>query len=87
MQSMFYLASAFNQDITGWCVTNIVSEPSEFSPNSPLSESNKPVWGTCTLTAITDANIQTAVDLWVSDPICSNNYLWRYFRLGCKSGN
>ena len=68
MEYMFFEASAFNQDITGWCVINIVSEPSEFSPNSPLSESNKPVWGTCTLTAITDANIQTAVDLWVSDP-------------------
>jgi len=70
MDYMFFEATAFNQDISEWCVTNIVSEPSEFSPNSPLSESNKPVWGTCpnTLTPITDANVQTAVDLWVSDP-------------------
>jgi surface protein len=70
MDYMFFEATAFNQDIAGWCVTNIVSEPSEFSAESPLSESNKPVWGTCpkTLTPITDANIQTAVDLWVSDP-------------------
>ena len=68
MDYMFFNASAFNQDLSTWCVTNISSEPSEFSLDSPLSESNKPVWGTCTLTAITDANIQTAVDLWVSDP-------------------
>jgi len=69
MDYMFEYAESFNQDISGWCVTNIVSEPSEFSPNSLLSESNKPVWGTCpnTLTPITDANIQTAVDLWISD--------------------
>ena len=69
MRYMFFEASAFNQDITGWCVTNIVSKPTDFSLNSPLSESNKPVWGTCprNLTQITDANIQTAVDLWFSD--------------------
>jgi surface protein len=47
MSAMFFYASSFNQDISSWCVTNIVSEPSEFSLNSPLSESNKPIWGTC----------------------------------------
>ena len=69
MDYMFFEASAFNQDITGWCVTNIVSEPTDFSTSSPLTDANKPVWGTCpnTLTPITDANIQTAVDLWISD--------------------
>jgi hypothetical protein len=39
--------SAFNQDISGWCVTNITSEPTDFSTNSPLTNANKPVWGTC----------------------------------------
>ena len=47
MNSLFYNALNFNQDISGWCVTNIVSEPNNFSINSPLSEINKPVWGTC----------------------------------------
>ena len=47
MYAMFYQATAFNQDISNWCVTNIVSEPTYFSTSSPLSESNKPVWGTC----------------------------------------
>jgi len=69
MGAMFEV-SPFNQNISGWCVTNITSEPFNFSKNSPLIESNKPVWGTCPTaqTPITDANIQTAVDLWVSDP-------------------
>jgi len=47
MRGMFYGASSFNQDISSWCVTNISSEQSEFSKDSPLTESNKPVWGTC----------------------------------------
>ena len=47
MFRMFYGATSFNQDISNWCVTNILSEPSGFSTNSPLSTSNKPVWGTC----------------------------------------
>jgi surface protein len=46
MSGMFF-NSSFNQDISGWCVTNISSEPESFSINSPLSESNKPVWGSC----------------------------------------
>jgi len=46
MQSMFY-NTPFNQDISNWCVSNIFSEPGNFSTNSPLTEENKPVWGTC----------------------------------------
>jgi surface protein len=38
---------SFNQDLSTWCVTNFVSEPTSFSSGSPLTESNKPVWGTC----------------------------------------
>ena len=47
MEAMFAFATAFNQNLSAWCVTNIASEPSDFSFNSPLSESNTPVWGTC----------------------------------------
>ena len=46
MGGMFY-DSYFNQDITGWCVTNITSEPSRFATLSSLTNANKPVWGTC----------------------------------------
>ena len=47
MTRMFDNAYSFNQNISSWCVTNIVSEPIYFSYQSVLSESNKPVWGTC----------------------------------------
>lgn len=46
MERMFY-SSEFNQDISGWCVERITSEPEGFSSDSPLTEENKPVWGTC----------------------------------------
>ena len=47
MSNMFKEANVFNQDLTGWCVTNITSEPSQFSNNFALTNANKPVWGTC----------------------------------------
>ena len=47
MGGMFFRASSFNQDLSGWCVDNISSEPSNFSLNSVLENSNKPIWGTC----------------------------------------
>jgi len=47
MIGMFYNASTFNQDLTKWCVTNVSSEPVNFSSGSALTEANKPVWGTC----------------------------------------
>jgi len=56
MEVMFYQASAFKQDISSWCVANIDSEPTQFSDNAPLSESNKPVWGTCPTASIEDQN-------------------------------
>ncbi|WP_141239889.1 BspA family leucine-rich repeat surface protein [Aliifodinibius salipaludis] len=47
MGAMFNNASSFNQDLSGWCVSNISSEPTNFSAGSLLTNSNKPVWGTC----------------------------------------
>jgi len=44
---MFDEAESFNQDISGWCVTNINSEPYNFATGSALNNSNYPVWGTC----------------------------------------
>jgi surface protein len=79
MNRMFDEAISFNQDISNWCVINIVSEPTNFSDNSPLSESNKPVWGSCpsNLTPITDANFQTAINTCLStnpvDGLCSDS--------------
>ena len=56
MSYLFYEASSFNQDISSWCVTNITSEPTNFSTDSPLIESNKPVWGTCPTASVDDQN-------------------------------
>jgi len=54
---MFAGASSFNQNISNWCVTNIAAEPYEFSSSSPLSESNKPIWGTCPTASIEDEHL------------------------------
>ena len=63
MGYMFCEAESFNQDLSSWCVTNIVSEPPGFSIESPLSESNKPAWGTDdvnpTITAPTSVDVST----------------------------
>ena len=47
MEGMFRDATAFNQDLSGWCVTNITAEPDNFATISALTNANKPVWGTC----------------------------------------
>jgi hypothetical protein len=62
MNLMFKDAVSFNQNISNWCVSKFVSEPTDFSFNSPLIFSNKPVWGNwgpCAKTPITNANFQT----------------------------
>jgi len=69
---MFYEAVSFNQDISGWCVTNIASQPEAFSYNSPLSESNKPVWGACP-TAGVDDQYQTNIAIYLNP---TNNTLF-----------
>ena len=47
MERMFNNNKAFNQNLSGWCVSNILSEPNNFSTNSSLSNTNKPIWGNC----------------------------------------
>lgn len=39
----------FNQDLSGWCVSNIPSEPADFAATRSTSwdTSKQPVWGTC----------------------------------------
>ena len=41
------LTPSFSQDLSGWCVSKIESIPDEYSTSSPLTDANKPVWGTC----------------------------------------
>jgi len=48
MESMFYNASSFNQDLSGWCVTK-VSSHSDFDTGAAswILPDSRPVWGTC----------------------------------------
>jgi len=50
MDNMFKNATVFNQDLSGWCVTKIESEPTDFAADSPLSSAFFPNWGTCIAT-------------------------------------
>ena len=54
MQGMFwntisqYVQMSFNQNLNGWCVTNINGKPSSFDKyNDTFASSNYPIWGTC----------------------------------------
>lgn len=57
MFEMFANNNGFNQDLRGWCVTNISSEPNAFAGNSALTNDNKPIWGTCSPSVVTDPAI------------------------------
>lgn len=52
MNKMFSMVfanwAAFNQDLSGWCVTNIPTQPVDFTKNTSSHWTlPKPVWGTC----------------------------------------
>ena len=47
MDEMFFYATAFSQDLTSWCVTNIGTQPSLFNLDSALKPGQLPKWGTC----------------------------------------
>ena len=47
MDDMFKGTTIFDRDLSGWCVTEIPTEPFDFARNSALQASNYPVWGTC----------------------------------------
>jgi hypothetical protein len=47
MDRMFESAKIFNQNLSGWCVETIKSEPSYFDSKAALWTRPKPNWGTC----------------------------------------
>jgi hypothetical protein len=49
MDLMFAIAESFNQDLSGWCVTNIASEPNNFDTGADawVLANSRPIWGTC----------------------------------------
>ena len=47
MEAMFQSATGFNQDLSGWCVDRIPSEPVDFRSGAIRWDRDPPVWGTC----------------------------------------
>ena len=47
MHFMFFDATAFNQNLSDWCVSNITSEPINFDYQTSSWTEAKPVWGAC----------------------------------------
>lgn len=47
MLGMFWDAPEFNQDLSGWCVPEIETEPDGFSLGATAWVLSKPIWGTC----------------------------------------
>jgi hypothetical protein len=60
MFGMLWDASDFNQDLSSWCVTNIIAEPLNFSLNSPLVIGNKPSWGDCVSEVVVSAQFDVS---------------------------
>ena len=79
IDEMFSGASSFDRDLSSWCVSNFSSEPTSFSINSALTNSNKPLWGkkfTVALTSgaqsqtVTASNAMTPI-VYTATPKCS----------------
>jgi surface protein len=66
MFRMFSGSSSFNQDLTSWCISNFSSEPNWFSRDCPLTNANKPVWGTCPTTFNINVTASSASDYTLS---------------------
>jgi hypothetical protein len=47
MEAMFFNATAFNQNLSGWCVSLIPSVPFRFVAGTSMPAANLPLWGTC----------------------------------------
>jgi hypothetical protein len=47
MGGMFLSAPAFNQNLSGWCMSNITSKPTYFDLNATSWVLARPLWGTC----------------------------------------
>jgi hypothetical protein len=66
MSEVFQNATSFNQNLTQWCVSNFSSEQQLFSASALLSNNNKPVWGTCSITLNINVSASNASDYTLS---------------------
>ena len=62
---MFDNNSVFNQDLSDWCVSNMPSEPNQFSTSS-LIQANKPKWGYCPASYSIDVTATSSSDYTLS---------------------
>ena len=72
MDYMFWGAGGtntiFNQNLSGWCVSNISSEPTFFAERSALINANKPLWGMCPAEKTTSTTGTTTSTTGTSTP-------------------
>jgi surface protein len=47
MDGMFLAVAAFKRDLSGWCVSLILVEPSDFAAGAASWVLSQPMWGTC----------------------------------------
>jgi len=47
MSWMFYNSDAFNQNLSGWCVSLISTEPTNYRTGATSWVLAQPIWGTC----------------------------------------
>ena len=77
MDYMFWGAGGtntiFNQNLSGWCVSNISSEPTFFAERSALINANKPVWGMCPNEKTTSTTGTTTSTTGTSTPTGGGN--------------
>jgi len=67
MTDMFEGALSFNQSLLGWCVSNISSEPTDFTTSSSaLTTANKPLWGRCPSSFSLDVTASNSSDYTLS---------------------
>jgi hypothetical protein len=57
MTAMFYNSLSFNQNLSGWCVSNISSEPSGFTQGATSWTRPRPTWGTCPVRITTSSYV------------------------------
>jgi len=84
MEGMFYQASAFNQDLSKWCVTRIITEPTWWTQGTPLSESNYPRWGKC---PIDTSKVTVTLNSTSISSITSNGVTTTTYKIGTQINN
>jgi len=76
MQSLFEGAENFNQDLSGWCVSQFSQEPPRFSLGATSWTLPKPVWGTCPLSVPDNVMVISAEGPIHLADLANTTYQW-----------